>query len=150
MAIFQRVGRVTNVMAHTSPTSSPDIRNIWQCKGNSTRVRQGCSWQKLCYSCFLGPARGYEKKSAKGVWTKPVPGYRKKPHLVPEKQRSWGGTSFLLLHFCPEHLIRNGNNFVSNSNCKANCLKAISVRGESEDFNRCMKMNFAHYYGGKK
>lgn len=155
MAILQTVERITNVIAHTNPTSSPDIRNIWQCMRNSTRVRQGCSWHKLCYSCFLGPARGYEKQSAKVVWTKPVPGCRKKPHLVPEEQRGdgGGGEEDEPLFSCSisvlSTLLRMETTLYLTQTAKQTARR-LSVWGVNLKTNGRMKMNFAHYYGGRK
>lgn len=71
MAVFQRLKRVTHAMAHTSPNSSPDTRNIWQCR--KIRVRWGCSWTALFHSCFPGPGMEcWEEKYKLGV-TKPGP-----------------------------------------------------------------------------
>lgn len=74
MAVFQRLKGVTHAMAHTSPTASPDMRSIWQCKkNNSPRGRWGCSWSLVCYSCFPGPGKGFWETKYKLELTKPVP-----------------------------------------------------------------------------
>lgn len=96
MAVFQRLERVTHVMAHTSPTSSPDMRNIWQYKkNNSPREKWGCSWSILCYSCFPGPGIGFGETKHKLGLSKPEPGARRKHSLTHSLRNTKGGSESL-------------------------------------------------------
>lgn len=122
---FSKTGEGNSCNGSHQPSS--DMSNIWQYKNNnSPRVRWGCSWSILCCSCSPGPGKGSWERKCKLGLTKPVPGSRRKqPHPQPKERKGGFRIAFLLLSFCPDHLIWNRSIFFSISYCKTNCLKAI-------------------------
>lgn len=137
-------------MAHTSPASSPDMSNIWQYnKNNSPRVRWGCSWSILCYSCFPGPGKGFWETKYKLGLTKPVPGSRRK-HRLTHSLRNTKGVSESLFSCSVSVLSASfGIETISYPTVTAKPVawRLSSICGGPESFNWQMKTNFVHFYG---
>lgn len=110
MAVSQRVKRITHAMVHTCTNSSPDMRNIWQCRKKKFTGEMGLSLECSAPQLLPGPGKGcWEEKY------EPVPEFWGKHSL-----RSTKGVSESLFSCLVSVL--DTNNFLPNSNCRLSCF----------------------------